>query len=152
MKKKLIKPSQDYQINTWYSFSINAQEQHWKQNSIHRPIKMIEHYLKILSFIRDYCEFELKPEMSPKTGRWHYHGKIRWMTYDKLFNFYCVGLNKLTNYSVFEIDTIDNMSHWEQYCSKNAVIFKPYVKTYKLTHLTMFKPPKENTFAQYGIV
>jgi hypothetical protein len=151
MIKKLKIPTQDFELNTDYSFSINSQEQHWKQNSIHRPIKMIQHYLKILSHIKDYCEFELTPEMSPKTGRWHYHGVIRFTSYDKLYNFYLIGLNKLTNLSVYEIDTINNIKHWQQYCTKNKSIFEPFIKPYRLTHLTTYKEPSPNVFQQYGI-
>ncbi len=152
VKSVLAKPKQIYNINQWYSFTINAQSQFWKHNGLQRVKKLQTHYKEILSNISDYCEFNLTPEMS-KVGRWHYHGTIRWTDEYLLFMWLLVGVNKLTNTSVFEIDTINNMDHWNKYCSKDKAIMSPQLKQYELNHLNL-KPQgnddTKNTFLQYG--
>lgn len=50
--------------------------------------------------------------------RIHFHGVIRFKTNDKILKWLLSILPQLSTFGIVNIDTIDDMNHWEKYCKK----------------------------------
>lgn len=124
-------PPEEVDTNTTYSFSINPSKQYETQKT---RLKLIQNDLcKTLSYLgnQKVFSFELYPELS-QTGRLHWHGDI------KIYNvleFY-TNLIRIKDHVTFEIDTIDDMTKWNEYKTKGLKYMKDSGLHLPLTHTT----------------
>lgn len=92
-----------------------------------------------------YPEFSTpKPDNKKGVTRLHFHGIIQFYDYEGIKLFYCTWLNKLKDTCMVEIDTIDNIQTFKNYCTKNTTTMKalfkldnlPYPITSNTPHIT----------------
>lgn len=77
-----------------------------------------------------YCDVELRPELS-QGSRWHYHGLI---TINEIMKFYIFDLPYLRENGSYEIDTIEDITIWTQYCTKQEKIMKDICTEYGIPY------------------
>lgn len=80
-----------------------------------------QHYLYIISLmLKPYAEFNLFFELSC-IGKLHVHGQIIFHNYQDIGLFY-FKFGKLKHRFSCELDTIENLSVWQDYCTKQKNI------------------------------
>lgn len=97
----------------------------------HQRVNNIQKFMtRYLSFLGQYAYYELHLEVS-KAGRLHYHGIIT--PRDEL-DFLLSVPNKFKKLGFYEIDTIDDISIWKEYYTKQDYLFDKA----KLPHILKF--------------
>lgn len=108
-----------------YAFTYNPEDkdQYWHEPKWEMRIikfhKYHDNLFKSIVGINYYLHLEIS-----KAGRLHYHGIIRLM--NKL-QFYVNGITNLNETGQFEIDTINNMGIWMDYCKKQELYKEYYI-------------------------
>lgn len=122
-------PPEEVDNTVTYSFSINPSKQYETQKN---RLKLTQNDLcKTLSYLgnKKVFTFELYPELS-QTGRLHWHGDIKILD---VLTFY-TNLIRIKDHNTFEIDTIDDMTKWNEYKTKGQKYMKDSGLAYPLTH------------------
>jgi len=83
----------------------------------------------LTDFFPKSIEFDLYGDVS-RTGRIHYHGKIRFKTIDAIKKFYLKYIYKLSDKFQIEMDTIDDEEVWDEYCTKSHHIWDIHVTSH----------------------
>ena len=130
-----------YQKGTLYAITINPDDKHQFVDEPDRLEKITKYWTKLLQ--KYSLEYNLYAEIStPKNSksfpRYHFHGIISFRTRGHLRRWYNNTYRELSKISYFDIDTIDDILHWQTYCSKNEAIMKTIVDKY---HYTSLYPP-----------
>lgn len=80
-------------------------------------------------------------EISTKSQNVHYHGFIRWLTYERIGQFY-LNINKIKDKCQFEIDYYNDPDQWWPYISKQNPHLDAICKLYKLPNKIKMKHQK----------
>lgn len=105
-----------------YAFTINPIDKLQMFKSFTRISDINKESHKYLAMLKHYV---LYPELSPK-GRFHYHGWI-WFDNDLEINeFYLSYLPSVQSMASYEMDTIEDLKVWTDYCTKQHVFHKYY--------------------------
>jgi uncharacterized protein YvpB len=126
---------EDIQLNIPYALTINPSFQH------HSFIESYCAHQQILSdTLKGNSTFKLRPEISTKSTRLHYHGTITFHSHKHLVAFYFHQIPKLKDNSTFSIKPIQDYE-WYLYCIKQRHHMKPYLAytnlPYKITNKTL---------------
>jgi len=116
---------EDFALRKTYAFTVSPQYQ--------RP-SFTECYIAhmdILQLLIPYCTFVLRPEISTKGTRLHYHGVIRFDSSTLLVAFYYHIIPKLKDQCTFTIEEVRDYQ-WYLYCVKSRHHMKPYLTHAKL--------------------
>lgn len=118
-----------YKINTNYSVTLNPVDKYQFFGRIDRYQKFHTFmYDNFLSFVGKY---ELFIEISEPRGmkiqgyggpRLHLHGTISFKSKKQIKWFLLYGYYKILRYSSFDIDTIDDLTKWRIYCTKQTIL------------------------------
>lgn len=119
-----------YQPSVPYEFTINFDNdhQHTHLNDIQR-IEKIEISMK--DILKHYnMKYHLKLEISePQYGqigtlpRVHYHGVLRFETYESVVQFLLIGISKLCSIGRYQFNPL-RPEYWKRYINKQQHIFK----------------------------
>lgn len=115
-----LKP-ENLPLNTILSFSLSPSD---KQQYYDRP-KRLEVFIqqlygRLLIHVNPYASYDLHVEIS-EAGRLHCHGTI---TVKDALGFYLYAIPFMRDNMTYEIDTIDDMTTWLAYCTKQARLFE----------------------------
>lgn len=75
---------------------------------------------------KPWAEYEFQLEISKK-GRIHMHGTVTIKDYERYYLIYARKIDKC-EYINAEIDTIDDLTVWQAYCSKDSLLMIPLCK------------------------
>lgn len=124
-KNSIVKP-ENINYKEWYTFTINPCDtyQYFKDkdrvNSFH---KYWDSYFYLKLTTKDIADVELRLEVSP-LGRLHYHGMIQ---FRNLEAFFVDIIHDLTTIATIEIDKINDKEIWDNYVTKQNIIFPPRI-------------------------
>lgn len=117
-KQHIVSP-ETIKLDVYYSITIcpDDSRQFWK-NEV-RDMKVHGEYRNYIFSNYDISEYHvvLYQELS-RTGRIHYHGKIKFLTMNSIHKFYLKQIHILQEYNIIEIDTIKDDKVWEEYITK----------------------------------
>lgn len=127
-KQNIIAP-ENWELDTYYSITLNPCDdyQYWSEISDER-IKKSKNHMKYL--IRRYCNIhmDLYLEIS-RTGRLHWHGTIKISHINHVREFYLVVIHELMTKHHVDVDTIEDMDKWIEYCTKGIKIINVNLMT-----------------------
>lgn len=107
---------ENIELGQLYAFTLNIKEE------CETLKEEYAHYLYIISLLlKPYCEFAMNFEFSC-IGKLHIHGTIQFHDYTDIGRFY-YKFGKLKNRFAAELDTIETLQTWEDYCNKQANVF-----------------------------
>lgn len=121
------------------SFTFNPSDKYQYFGKDGRMCLVTKRLMKVFNQMKYWSKFWVIPEysfngQSSKMGsgpRLHYHGVI-WIT--DLDYFLELGYTYLKDVGMFEIDTIEDQSVWEEYCLKGSTLMKPMFGRRKLPY------------------
>ncbi len=116
-----------YEINTWYSLTLNPSDQYQSFGKNERFKKVKNRLYEALLTAEHWGVIEISEPRGMKVKgysgpRIHYHGFIQWSTRKRLQNFLCNGFYKLTRFTSVDIDTIKDHILWYEYINKQHVL------------------------------
>ncbi len=128
-KKLPKKPTAYLKVGVPYQLNLNPPDRYQylgKANRLYLFRNFV--YTQFLSFIWDYTMFiEISEPQTMKQGdagpRLHLHGIIEFGDADEIKQFLLHDYYKLTRWTRIHIDTIADLSHWIDYCSKQWDLF-----------------------------
>lgn len=126
-----------YEINKWYSFTLNPQDKYqffgneyrFKRfrNIIYELFLVKYHY----GFIIEISEPRNQIPYQYKGPRLHIHGTIRFPTRATLERFLIIKMSQISKIGTMEIDTIGNIETWLDYIHKqNILMGDTYIGNY----------------------
>lgn len=120
-KISIISP-EEIDLKTTYTFSVNLCDdfQHWSDAD--RVEKFVKSSKLLLKHIAGITKFQLRLEIS-RTGRLHWHGTIRFINYNAVRTFFVDKIIILMRRATVEIDTCQDPTVWDEYCSKSKHLF-----------------------------
>lgn len=130
-KYNLNIPPEDINVNTFYTFSFNPEEQPLFEKFYKMKLNNLSDWSMQMKKIFDslhYCKIEVNMEIS-RRSRFHFHGVIR--ISDPL-HFVIHDLKMLAHYGTYEIDKINNNEVWNAYCEKQQHLIEGYAKKYDM--------------------
>lgn len=110
-----------------YALTINPAYQHTSFTDSY-----ITH-MDTISLFFPYANVVLRPEISTKTTRLHYHGTVTFKKYSLIAPFYYFIIPKLKDQCTFTIKPIADYE-WSLYCVKSRHIMRPYLENIKLPY------------------
>lgn len=116
-KNNILEPKL-VEINKEYTFTLNPSDkyQYWDNTMDDRIKKSVDHCNKIL---RTYGSMKVKLHMDfSRTGRIHWHGTIRFPSTESIKIFYLKYFHELQEEHQIEMDTIEDIEKWNEYCTK----------------------------------
>lgn len=131
----------DYmQVDKPYAFSYNPERQPQERQV---PLLWSPYYndMSNLFYSMKHCEINVVSEFGAY-GRWHFHGTI----YIKdILKFYVYDLPVLRRHGALEIDTIEDMDEWNDYCLKEQLLVDTFLKERNATgDIDTSKPRPKN--------
>lgn len=125
-KKKGLKKEVFYKVNTTYSITINVDDKHQgkllktsygKLNYVKNIVKEVfNEYLDIRYIL--HLDISEPREINLNSSRIHFHGCINFKNEIAIRDWLLMVLPKLASFCYINIDTIDDMKVWEEYCKK----------------------------------
>lgn len=127
-----------YKSGTWYSLTINLPDtlQHYGKLDRRKRCHDIFHEQCMMVFDSHKIPYIYVVELSePRKihqgnhgSRYHIHGRFLLPNRHKVHYFLDSGMYNLTRIGDVDIDTIDDLKCWDQYCNKNTKysLSKPY--------------------------
>lgn len=126
MEKSNIQPDKII-VGQEYALTVNADKVSGNLQ------KDIETYLIIVKAITNHkTDLLLLPELS-KTGRLHYHGKIKFNDEKSIGEFYLILHRNRSAYNCL-IKPIEDMKKWEEYIIKQRFFMKPLMEAHCLKY------------------
>lgn len=123
-KYKFIKP-EDVKLDTMYSLSINPEQQHFAETK--RVDEMKCHLQELVNGLSGLVDGYMECSSG---GRLHFHGTILFKSLDGLEHFYLFDVPSIKHLATVEMDTIEDMDKWDEYCEKNKrFTFCKHIKT-----------------------
>lgn len=131
MTDPIQNPKNYYLLNTPYAITLNPIDKYQYLGSQSRLSKFRNHvYENLINLNPDY-HFVIEisePRSFQKQGyagpRLHLHGVIIFKTSKQLHKFLMNDYYNLTRWTSIDIDTINDMTIWSQYCFKQKIIKK----------------------------
>jgi len=119
----LISPEK-VQPNVWHTLTISPHDdyQGWTSNEVERIGISTSFADTMLAMLAENAKAELYIEAS-RTGRLHFHGRIKFKSHKHIRNFYLITLYRMLKGCTMEIDTIDDEAGWLIYCTKSIFLF-----------------------------
>ena len=123
--------SQTLKTKTYYSITLNPSD---KSQFLGNPNRYSKFHTRIYNILIDLkVQYDLNIEISEPSGmktqgysgpRLHLHGIIYFKTREQLQNFLLKGYYEITRISSIDIDTIENLQTWSDYCQKQHILPK----------------------------
>lgn len=123
-------------LDTTYAITINPNDEHQyfgdRDNRLEKVCTYMQnfHLTKIANM-----EYILYPEISTPSGavkgqctRIHFHGVIKFTTYESLSKWYITAYNRLVKVAMVKVKPIDNIDKWTKYYQKNNVVMSALCK------------------------
>lgn len=118
----------------YYAITINPSDKHQYfgkkdriqlfRNFLHEQLLSLSQWRIGYSLCLELSEPKSNSTASKNGPRLHVHGIIRFTSTLSIKNFLLMGMYNMTRYSNYDIDTIDNMQIWYDYCHKQQHIMK----------------------------
>lgn len=118
-------PEKLIDVNKRWAFTINVGGD--ELNHI-----KFERYMAVFQRMSVFCDIMLYPEFSKKM-RLHYHGTFQLWDESKILPFYVL-LNDIKRNFTFCIRDLSDTDKWEEYCTKQRDICRPYMHKQKLPY------------------
>lgn len=133
-RRHKVVPPEEMVVGKTYSFSYNPVKQPYQMlskigNSMVDLITWHNYNDMIFKSMKN-CKIRVVPEIS-SSRRWHYHGMIE---ITDVMKFFIEDLYKMNDISSYEIDEINDLEKWSNYCSKQEKIMKPYCQKYGIPY------------------
>lgn len=112
LEPKLVKTDVEY------TFTVNPNDkfQFWDDHLNDRISKSKSHCNKLL---RTYCSIKVKLHMDvSRTGRIHWHGTVKFPSDEAIKTFYIKYIHEMLEEHQIEMDTINDIEYWNDYCTK----------------------------------
>lgn len=125
---------EDVNTSSYYAFTLSPSSQPQQTNLGKMRLNCMSHWCKdeiIRSLNRlRYCKYTLFTEIS-KGGRLHYHGTIM---IENIPWFYYHDIPLLKGIGTYEIDTVEDVKIWKQYCLKQRTFMESFCKDNDMTY------------------
>lgn len=106
----------------------------------------LEHKEFIESHLLGSADYTLRPELSTKSTRLHWHGTLRFKSHRHLVSFYYVWIPRLKDHCNFSIKPIDDWQ-WKLYCIKQRHHMKSFISILKVPKI-VYKLTSRNALEQ----
>lgn len=125
-----------YEVNKWYSITINPNDSYQRYGKGIDRLKSINQifFEHLLGYSQSKIQYKLHYDISEprdmvdgKSPRVHFHGVIRFTTPMSIRNWLLYHSHQLSKMSYVNIDTIDDPNKWIGYCKKydNITLMSP---------------------------
>lgn len=118
----------------YYAVTINPSDKHQYfgkndrlklfRNFLHEQLLQLSQWKIGYALCLELSEPKSNSQCSKNGPRLHVHGIIRFTSTLSIKNFLLMGVYNITRYANYDIDTIDDMQIWYDYCHKQQHIMK----------------------------